>query len=155
MRKNAANMATKLKKPLVLDAENGLFRNNDSSTIGWSALFSAITNPTKKIPNIIDRLIIAGGSAPSEYSDHSNVGDRVILHGQVVDKSGTIAEDHLILTVDSEKSIVKVFVNKNNGASVVNKSVDVADTVEITGILDEYEGEKEIVVERSGDVRVI
>ena len=83
------------------------------------------------------------------------MGDRVILHGQVVDKSGTIAEDHLILTVDSEKSIVKVFVNKNNGASVVNKSVDVADTVEITGILDEYEGEKEIVVERPGDVRVI
>ncbi len=98
---------------------------------------------------------IAGGSAPSEYSDHSNVGDRVILLGQVVDKSGTIAGDHLILTVDSEKSIVKVFVNKNNGASTVNKSVDVADTVEITGILDEYEGEKEIVVERPGDVRVI
>ncbi len=98
---------------------------------------------------------IAGGSDPSEYTDRSNVGDKVMLHGQVVDKRGTFTGDHLILTVDSERSIVKVFVNRNNGASLVNKSVDVADTVEITGILEEYEGEIEIVVERPGDVRVL
>ncbi|KAF5412782.1 MAG: hypothetical protein C5S43_01310 [Candidatus Methanocomedens sp.] len=98
---------------------------------------------------------IAGGSAPSEYSDHSKVGDRVILHGQVIDKSGTLTGDHLILTIDSKKGIVKVFINRNNGASTVNKAVNVADTVEITGILDEYEGEKEIVVERPGYVRVL
>lgn len=96
---------------------------------------------------------IAGNSIPSEYSERSNVGDRVILHGQVVDKRGTFTGDHLILTIDSESSIVKVFINRNNGASAVNRSVNVADTVEITGILDEYEDENEIVVERPGDVR--
>lgn len=98
---------------------------------------------------------IAGGSAPSEYSDHSNIGDKVILHGQVVDKRGTFTGDHLILTVDCKGSLVKVFVNRNYGASVVNDSVHVTDTVEVTGILDEYEGEKEIVVEKSGDVRIL
>ncbi|MDF1532646.1 MAG: OB-fold nucleic acid binding domain-containing protein [ANME-2 cluster archaeon] len=98
---------------------------------------------------------IAGDSTPSEYSEGSNVGDRVILHGQVVDKRGTFTGDHLILTIDSESTIVKVFVNRNNGASAVNKSVNVADTVEITGILDKYEDEKEIVVEEAEDVKVL
>ncbi|MCL7474954.1 MAG: OB-fold nucleic acid binding domain-containing protein, partial [ANME-2 cluster archaeon] len=96
-----------------------------------------------------------GDSTPSEYSEGSNVGDRVILHGQVVDKRGTFTGDHLILTIDSESTIVKVFVNRNNGASAVNKSVNVADTVEITGILDKYEDEKEIVVEEAEDVKVL
>ncbi|MBW6518481.1 MAG: hypothetical protein K0A89_08280 [ANME-2 cluster archaeon] len=98
---------------------------------------------------------IAGDTTPSEYSESSNVGDRVILHGQVVDKRGTFTGNHLILTIDSESTIVKVFVNRNNGASAVNKSVNVADTVEITGILDEYEDEKEIVVEEAEDVKVL
>ena len=98
---------------------------------------------------------IVDGVETSQYSERSNTGDRVVLHGDVVGKKGTITGDHLILTVDSEGSRVKVFIPCNNGAEKVNNIINIADTVEVTGTVEEYQGEKEIVVEQSGDVKIL
>ena len=91
----------------------------------------------------------------SQYSERSTTGDRVVLHGDVVGKIVTLTGDHLILTVDSEGSRVKVFIHRNNGAEKVNNIINIADTVEVTGTVEEYQGEKEIVVEQSGDVKIV
>lgn len=98
---------------------------------------------------------IAGSTDLLEYSDTSGIGDRVMLHGEVVGKRGTYTGDHLILTVDSNSGLIKVFIRSNSGAAMVNESVDVAHRVEIIGTVDEYEGEREIVVEQPGDIRVL
>ncbi|MBC2708005.1 MAG: hypothetical protein HF977_09850 [ANME-2 cluster archaeon] len=91
----------------------------------------------------------------SQFSDQSVTGDRVVLYGVVVGKGGTVTGDHLILRVDSEGSRVKVFIHCNNGAEKVNNIIDIADTVEVTGTVEEYQGEKEIVVEQPGDVKIL
>jgi len=91
----------------------------------------------------------------SQYSERSITGDRVVLHGEVVGKGGTFTGDHLILRVDSEGSRVKVFIHCDNGAGKVDNNINIADTVEVTGTVEEYQGEKEIVVEQPGDVKIL
>ncbi len=98
---------------------------------------------------------IADSMETSQYSEQSVTGDRVVLHGVVVGKVGTFTGDHLILRVDSEGSRVKVFIHCDNGAEKVNNIIDIADTVEVTGTVEEYQGEKEIVVEQPGDVKIL
>ena len=98
---------------------------------------------------------IAGEAAPSEYSDGSKIGDKIILHGEVVGKMETYTGDHLILTVDVDKSLTKVFIHRNNGAGEVNLSVNVADHVEIVGTVDEYQGEREIIVDGAENIRIL
>lgn len=98
---------------------------------------------------------IADSMETSQYSEQSSTGDRVVLHGEVVGKKGTFTGDHLILTVDSEGSRVKVFIHCNNGAEKVDNTIDIADSVEVTGTLEQYQGEKEIVVEQPSDVKIL
>jgi preprotein translocase subunit YajC len=98
---------------------------------------------------------IADSMETSQYSEQSKTGDRVVLYGVVVGKVGTFTGDHLILRVDSEGSRVKVFIHCDNGAEKVNNIIDIADTVEVTGTVEEYQGEKEIVVEQPGDIKLL
>lgn len=91
----------------------------------------------------------------AEYSEQSAVGDSVVLKGEVVGKRGTFTGDHLILTIDARGSLVKVFIHRNSGAAQVNGSVDVTDTVEIIGLVDEYEGEQEIVLKGPEDITIL
>lgn len=98
---------------------------------------------------------IAGSDEISIYSDASEVGDKVLLQGEVVGKRATFTGGHLLLNVESGGSIIRVFVHRNSGAGQVNLSVAVEDEVEILGTVDEYEGEKEIIVENAGDIRIL
>jgi len=90
-----------------------------------------------------------------EYSDGSGINDRVILHGEVVEKWFTYTGDHLILNVRSKEHFIKVFISKNCGAADVDLLVDVADTVKIIGVVDEYQGKREIIVKRPKDIKVL
>jgi DNA/RNA endonuclease YhcR with UshA esterase domain len=90
-----------------------------------------------------------------EYSDVSKINDRVILHGEIAQKRFTYTGDHLILNMKSNDHFIKVFICKNCGAADVDLLVDVADTVEIIGVVDEYQGEKEITVKHQKDIKVI
>ena len=91
----------------------------------------------------------------SQYSEESIPGDRVVIQGEVVRKRMTLTGDHLILTVDNEGSSVKVFIHCNSGAEKVNNIIDIADTVEVTGTVEAYQGEKEIVVKQADDVNIL
>ena len=98
---------------------------------------------------------IAVSPIPQEYSDQSDIYDRVILYGEVVSKRFTYTGNHLILTVNSNGDLMKVFIPENNGAAKVDQYVNKADAVEIIGKVDEYKGEREIIVSDPKDITVV
>lgn len=94
-------------------------------------------------------------SDTSEFSDLSGTGERVFVEGGIVSKRFTNTGNHLLLTVSSESGPVKVFIPSANGAEDVGVMVNEDDIVRITGNLEEYQGEPEIVVQRKSDVVLV
>ena len=95
------------------------------------------------------------GSEVSEFSASSQIGERVVLEGSVISKRFTYSGDHLLLSVDSGSQAVKIFIPSDNGAKAVGSRVNEDDTVRVSGIVDEYNGEIEVVVRDEYDVVVI
>jgi len=93
-------------------------------------------------------------SSYSDYSDSSNVGDSVMVQAKVLDMSMTFTGNHLMLTVEPEsaRTPIKVFIRSSAGADAISKEISVDDIIFVRGKLDEYEGEREIVVETRRDV---
>ncbi|MDW7731706.1 MAG: OB-fold nucleic acid binding domain-containing protein [Methanolobus sp.] len=89
------------------------------------------------------------------FSSSSGIGEKVMLEGTVVSKYFTYTGNHLLLTVDSGSGAVKVFIPSGNGAKEVDSKVNEDDIVQIQGIVDEYNGEIEIVIQDEQDVLVI
>ena len=79
-------------------------------------------------------------------SDSTTLGEKVFVEGPILNKRMTYSGDHLILEIDHEGEMITVFVPNNKGAKEIDKELAVNDMVHITGILDEYEGELEIIV---------
>ena len=98
---------------------------------------------------------IAVNPIPQEYSDQSDIHDRVILQGNVVGKQFTYTGNHLILTVISNGDTIKVFIPENNDAAKIDQYVNKANTVEIIGKVDEYQGEREIIVTDPKDITIV
>ena len=95
------------------------------------------------------------GLGVAEFSGSSEIGERVTLEGSVVSKRFTYTGDHLLLTIDSGSGPVMVFVPSDNGAKDVGSRVNEDDTVSLLGIVSEYNGEIEVVVQNEDDVIVI
>lgn len=85
-------------------------------------------------------------------SDSTTLGEKVFVEGPVLNKKMTYSGDHLILKVDHEGEMITVFVPNNKGAKDIDKELAVNDMVHIAGILDEYEGELEIIVKDKKDI---
>jgi len=84
------------------------------------------------------------------YSSDSKLSERVYVEGTVLSKQMTRTGDNLILKLSNLN--VNVFVPKNNGAKEVYNSIKKDDRVRITGKVQEYNNEREIVVENAKDV---
>ncbi|WP_406656970.1 OB-fold nucleic acid binding domain-containing protein [Methanolobus sp. ZRKC2] len=95
------------------------------------------------------------GSEVAEFSVSSEIGERVVLEGSVVSKRFTYTGDHLLLTVDSGSETVKVFIPSDNGARDIGSMVNEDDTIKVSGVVDEYKGEIEVVVRDEKDVAII
>ena len=95
------------------------------------------------------------GSDALQLTELSSVGDVVYLEGTILSKKFTFTGDHLLLSVDYDQNVVKIFIPNNNGASDVDILVNENDYVRIQGILDEYEGEREVVVQSKNGVTVL
>jgi len=93
----------------------------------------------------------SGGKA-LQYTRESEVGEKVSLDAEVLSKRFTYTGDHLLLEVDFDSEVLSVFVPNTAGAEALNGSINEGDVISITGIVSEYEGEKEIKVERKEDV---
>lgn len=85
-------------------------------------------------------------------SDSTTLGEKVFVEGPVLNKKMTYSGDHLILKVDHEGEMITVFVPNNKGAKDIDKELAVNSMVHIAGILDEYEGELEIIVKDKKDI---
>ena len=90
-----------------------------------------------------------------QLTERSSVGDLVYFEGLILSKKFTFKGDHLLLSVDSDQNIVKVFIPNNNGAVDVDNMVNENDYVRIQGIVDEYQGECEVVVQSKNDVNAL
>ncbi len=96
-----------------------------------------------------------GGSISGDalqLTERSSVGDLVYLEGTILSKKFTFKGDHLLLSVDHDQNVVKVFIPNNNGAVDVDNMVNENDYVRIQGIVDEYQSEREVVVQSKNDV---
>ncbi len=90
-----------------------------------------------------------------QLTERSSVGDLVYFEGSILSKKFTFKGDHLLLSVDYDQNVVKVFIPNNNGAVDVDNMVNENDYVRIQGIMDEYQDEREVVVQNKNDVTVL
>ncbi|AKB77589.1 hypothetical protein MSHOH_1106 [Methanosarcina horonobensis HB-1 = JCM 15518] len=92
-----------------------------------------------------------GGEA-LQYTHESEVGEKVTLDAEVLSKRFTYTGDHLLLEVDFDSEVLSVFIPKTAGAEALSGSINEGDFISIKGKISEYEGKKEIKVERKEDI---
>ncbi|MDM7920489.1 MAG: hypothetical protein QUS12_15215 [Methanosarcina sp.] len=100
---------------------------------------------------------LAGAGQKSEgkalqYTHESEVGKKVTLDAEVLNKRFTYTGDHLLLEVDFDSEVLSVFIPRTAGAEALNSSINEGDFISITGTISEYKGKKEIRVERKEDI---
>jgi len=93
----------------------------------------------------------SGGEA-RQYTRESNEGGKVFLEAEVLSKRFTYTGEHLLLQVNCNSEVLSVFIPKAAGAEALNMSIREGDLIGLTGIISEYEGKREIKVERKEDV---
>lgn len=94
---------------------------------------------------------LSGGEF-KQYNPESEVGERVNLEAEVLSKRFTYTGGHLLLRVDCNSEPLTVFVPGNAGVEALDESIHEGDIVSITGIVAEYEGEREIKVTDKADI---
>jgi len=97
----------------------------------------------------------ASGGEVRQYTRESATGERVSLEAEVLSKSFTHKGEHLILQVDCNSEVLSVFIPKTAGAETLNTSIRKGDFINVTGTISEYEGKKEIKVERIENITLI
>jgi DNA/RNA endonuclease YhcR with UshA esterase domain len=87
-----------------------------------------------------------------QYTGESVEGDKVFLEAEVLSKRFTYKGGHLLLQVDCNSEVLCVFIPKTAGAEALNLSIREGDFISLTGTVSEYEGKREIEVERKEDI---
>ncbi len=87
-----------------------------------------------------------------QYTRESAVGERVFLEGEVLNKQFTHKGNHLLLQVDCNSEVLSIFIPKTAGAESLDLSIKKGDYISLKGTVTEYEGKREIKVERQEDV---
>ena len=90
-----------------------------------------------------------------QLTEQSSIGDFVYIEGTILSKRFTFKGDHLLLSVDHDENVVKVFIPNDKGAEDVDNMVNENDIVRIQGTLDEYQDEREVVVQNKNGVTVL
>ncbi len=93
----------------------------------------------------------SGGEA-RQYTRESNEGGKVFLEAEVLSKRFTYTGEHLLLQVNCNSEVLSVFIPKAAGAEALNMSIREGDLIGLTGTVSEYEGKREIKVERKEDI---
>ena len=87
------------------------------------------------------------GIAPAEG------GARISVEGLVMEMNPTKSGDNLIIGLDSTP--LPVFVPRDSGAEGILSRIRLGDRIQVNGVLWEYNGNKEIKLERAGDLERI
>lgn len=108
--------------------------------LSLSVAYFAFYNDTTQIP---------------EYSTSSKTGDKVYIEGTVISEHLTKTGSHLLLEVEHDSEITKVFVPKDSGAQEIASILSENSKVHLTGEVQEYQGEIEVVVQDINDIKVL
>ncbi|MGB9938701.1 hypothetical protein [Methanosarcina sp.] len=92
-----------------------------------------------------------GGEA-RQYTRESAEGDKVFLEAEILSKRFTYTGGHLLLQVNCNSEVLSVFIPKTAGSDALNMSIREGDFIGLTGTVSEYEGKREIKVERKEDI---
>lgn len=92
------------------------------------------------------------GEKAKQYTRESSEGEKVFLQAEVLSKQFTYKSGHLLLQVDCNSEVLSVFIPKTAGAEALNTSIKEGDFISLTGTVSEYEGKREIKVERKEDI---
>lgn len=115
------------------------------------------------LSSLLTAYICFGSESPSDtqksgeikqYTSKSAVGERVFLEGEVLNKQFTHKGNHLLLQVDCNSEVLSIFIPKTAGAESLNLSIDKGDYISIKGTVTEYEGKREVKVEKQEDISI-
>ncbi len=95
------------------------------------------------------------GSDAIQFNERSSIGDYVYLEGTILNKRFTSTGDHLLLSVEHGQNVTKVFIPNSNGAEYIDNLVNENDHVHVQGIFDEYQGEREVIVQNKNGVTTL
>lgn len=95
------------------------------------------------------------GEEARQYTKESGEGEKVFLEAQVLSKRLTYTGEHLLLQVDCNSEVLSVFIPKTAGAEALNNSIQKGDFISVIGTVSEYEGKREIKVERKEDILLV
>ncbi|MEM2924435.1 MAG: OB-fold nucleic acid binding domain-containing protein [Methanocellales archaeon] len=93
----------------------------------------------------------AKGEAP-EYSNSSRVGQRVSATGVVIAKQPTKTGENLIIELNSNSTNIKLYIPKSAGAKELAKRIKIGDRIRAYGLVQEYKGEREVVISSADEV---
>ena len=100
----------------------------------------------------LDGIGSSAGARGQQYTPEAGVGDQVSLEAEVLSKRFTYTGEHLLLKVDCDSEVLTIFVPSEVGAKALEESINEGDLLSITGVVAEYEGEREIKVEAKEDI---
>lgn len=95
------------------------------------------------------------GTQIQELSTSSKPGEIVYLEGTVVSERFTNTGDHLLIDVEHDSETTKVFVSRDKGAKEIASVIAENSKVRVTGEVQEYQGELEIVVQDVNGIEML
>ena len=87
--------------------------------------------------------------------ENSEIGDRVFFTGEVMSKRLTYTGDHLVLRVDTGIELMTVFVPNDAGAIDAERMIQENTEIKLTGFVDEYRGERQVVVYDINSIEIL
>ncbi len=95
------------------------------------------------------------GTQIHELTTSSRPGEIVYIEGTVASERFTNTGDHLLIDVEHGSDSIKVFVPKDKGAKEIASVISKNSKVRVTGEVQEYQGELEIVVLDDKDIEIL
>lgn len=92
------------------------------------------------------------GKEVRQYTRESVEGEKVFLEAEVLSKRFTYTGGHLLLQIDCDSEVLSVFIPKTAGADALNLSIQEGDFISLTGTVEEYEGKREIKVNKKENI---
>jgi len=94
-----------------------------------------------------------GGELEGSSNSVSQKDPGISVDGMVTEINPTRTGENLLIRLDSTS--IPIFISRTSGAKGLSSSLKIGDRVMINGNQKEFQGQKEIEVSRSSDVRVI
>jgi DNA/RNA endonuclease YhcR with UshA esterase domain len=91
--------------------------------------------------------IFLSGGAHAQYSASSKDGDTLYAQGTLLSKDHTKTGGHIVMSIRTDAGILNVFVPASCDTFSVADSAKPGKSVKVTGKLQTYNGEKEIVAD--------